>query len=60
MSQIGSDWNGAHFRDDYPAKSDDYSTFNIVLTKGAEPHIKIEESRELMRILEQCRKRARF
>jgi succinate dehydrogenase / fumarate reductase flavoprotein subunit len=27
---------GAQFRDDYPAKSDAYSTFNIVLTKGAD------------------------
>jgi succinate dehydrogenase / fumarate reductase flavoprotein subunit len=27
---------GAQFRDDYPAKSDEFSTFNIVLTKGAD------------------------
>jgi succinate dehydrogenase / fumarate reductase flavoprotein subunit len=27
---------GAQFRDDYPAKSDDFSTFNIVLKKGAD------------------------
>jgi succinate dehydrogenase / fumarate reductase flavoprotein subunit len=25
---------GAQFRDDYPAKSDEFSTFNIVLTRG--------------------------
>jgi succinate dehydrogenase / fumarate reductase flavoprotein subunit len=27
---------GAQFRDDYPAKSDEYSSFNIVLQKGAD------------------------
>jgi succinate dehydrogenase / fumarate reductase flavoprotein subunit len=27
---------GAQFRDDYPAKSDEFSTFNIVLQKGAD------------------------
>jgi succinate dehydrogenase / fumarate reductase flavoprotein subunit len=27
---------GAQFRDDYPAKSDEFSTFNIILTKGAD------------------------
>ena len=26
---------GAHFRDDFPAKSDAYSTFNYVIRKGA-------------------------
>jgi succinate dehydrogenase / fumarate reductase flavoprotein subunit len=27
---------GAQFRDDYPTKSDEYSTFNIVIQKGAD------------------------
>jgi len=27
---------GAHFREDYPNKSDEFSTFNIVITRGAD------------------------
>src|SRR5581483_4288467 len=27
---------GAQFRDDYPAKSEEFSTFNIVLKRGAD------------------------
>ena len=37
-----------------------YQNIHDVITKGAEPHIKIEESRELMRVLELCRKRSGF
>jgi succinate dehydrogenase / fumarate reductase flavoprotein subunit len=41
---------GAHFRDDYPAKSDQFGTFNIVVRKGAngEPQLS-RESIPLMR-----------
>ena len=27
---------GAHFRDDYPSKSDAFATFNFVIQKGAD------------------------
>ena len=33
---------GAHFRDDFPAKSDEYSTFNIVIRKGADGAMQLE------------------
>ncbi|MEZ5317688.1 MAG: fumarate reductase/succinate dehydrogenase flavoprotein subunit [Vicinamibacterales bacterium] len=33
---------GAHFRDDFPEKSKDFSTFNFVLTKGADGRMQIE------------------
>jgi succinate dehydrogenase / fumarate reductase flavoprotein subunit len=33
---------GAHFRDDYPKKSDDFSTFNFVITKGTDGRMQIE------------------
>ena len=39
---------------------DFYENINQVLIHGAEPHIKLEESRELMRVMETCRKRAKF
>ncbi len=32
---------GAQFRDDYPTKSDEYSGFNIVLSKGASGEVKL-------------------
>ena len=31
-----TDSRGAHFREDFPAKSDAYSTFNIVIQKGTD------------------------
>jgi succinate dehydrogenase / fumarate reductase flavoprotein subunit len=33
---------GAHFRDDYPSKSDEFSTFNFVITKGADGAMKLD------------------
>jgi succinate dehydrogenase / fumarate reductase flavoprotein subunit len=33
---------GAHFRDDYPSKSDAFSTFNFVITRGADGAMKLE------------------
>ena len=39
---------------------DFYRNIHEVLTEGAVPHIAIEESRELMQILDACRKRAKF
>ena len=33
---------GAHFRDDYPAKSDEWGKFNLKITKGADGRPKIE------------------
>jgi succinate dehydrogenase / fumarate reductase flavoprotein subunit len=33
---------GAHFRDDYPEKSDAFSTFNVVIRKGADGAMQIE------------------
>jgi succinate dehydrogenase / fumarate reductase flavoprotein subunit len=33
---------GAHFREDYPKKLDEFSTFNFVITKGADGGMKIE------------------
>jgi succinate dehydrogenase / fumarate reductase flavoprotein subunit len=35
---------GAQFRDDFPAKSDDYSTFNIVIHKGADGAMQLSHS----------------
>jgi succinate dehydrogenase / fumarate reductase flavoprotein subunit len=32
---------GAHFRDDYPNKSDDYATFNFVIEKGADGQMQL-------------------
>lgn len=44
-----------------PAKQlDFYANLHAVLTQNAEPYIKTEESRELIRTIEQCRKRAKF
>jgi predicted dehydrogenase len=39
---------------------DFYQNVYEVLTQNATPHIRIEESRELMRIIELCRKRSKF
>jgi succinate dehydrogenase flavoprotein subunit len=33
---------GAHFRDDFPAKSDAFSTFNFVITRGADGTMKLD------------------
>jgi len=33
---------GAHFRDDFPAKSNEYSAFNIVIRKGADGGMQLE------------------
>jgi succinate dehydrogenase / fumarate reductase flavoprotein subunit len=33
---------GAHFRDDFPEKSDAFSTFNIVITKGSDGAMQLE------------------
>jgi succinate dehydrogenase / fumarate reductase flavoprotein subunit len=35
---------GAQFRDDFPAKSDDYSTFNIVIQKSADGTMQLSRS----------------
>jgi len=35
---------GAQFRDDFPAKSDDYSRFNIVIQKGADGAMQLSRS----------------
>ena len=35
---------GGHFRDDYPDKSSEYGTFNIVITKGANGEMQLERS----------------
>ena len=35
---------GGHFRDDYPEKSAEYGTFNLVITKGADGEMKLERS----------------
>jgi len=32
---------GAQFRDDYPTKSDEYSGFNIVVSKGASGEVQL-------------------
>lgn len=39
---------------------DFYQNVYEVLTRNATPHIRVEESRELMRIIELCRRRAKF
>ncbi len=39
---------------------DFYENIHEVLTRNGIPHIKIEESRELMRVIELCRKRSQF
>ena len=44
---------------DHP-QLDFYQNVFEVIREGAEPHIKIEESRELMRIAEVCRRRSKF
>ena len=33
---------GAHFREDFPDKSDEFSTFNFVITKGADGAMQLE------------------
>ena len=33
---------GGHFRDDYPEKSAEYATFNIVVSKGADGSMQLE------------------
>lgn len=40
------------------AQLDFYANIHETLTKNAEPHIKTHESRELIRVIEQCRKRS--
>jgi succinate dehydrogenase flavoprotein subunit len=35
---------GGHFRDDYPDKSPEYGSFNIVITKGASGEMKLERA----------------
>ena len=32
---------GAHFRDDYPSKDEDYGTFNIVVSKGSDGEMRV-------------------
>ena len=32
---------GAHFRDDYPSKDEDYGTFNIVINKGSDGEMRV-------------------
>jgi len=53
-------WQEEEILIDPSRRLDFYENIHDVLTNGAEPHIKIEESRELMRILELCRKRSGF
>ena len=33
---------GAHFRDDYPAKSDEWGKYNLKITKGPDGRPKVE------------------
>ena len=40
------------------AQLDFYANIHETLTKSAEPHVKTHESRELIRVIEQCRKRS--
>lgn len=42
------------------AQLDFYANVHETLTRNAEPHIKTHESRELIRVIEQCRKRSAF
>ena len=42
------------------AQLDFYANIYETFTRNAEPHIKTHESRELIRVIEQCRKRAAF
>ncbi len=42
------------------AQLDFYANIHETLTGSAEPHVKTRESRELIRVIEQCRKRAVF
>ena len=35
---------GAHFRDDYPAKSDEFSAFNLVIRKGPDGVMQLERA----------------
>ena len=39
---------------------DFYQNIHEALTRNGVPHIRIEESRELMRVIELCRKRSKF